>query len=453
MALNTRIKILSSWCASSAEVANSVFPHLVGCVRTQDDREWREMLKKIKASRLLRILTMVRSQGQLEPLDLARLGFAGGSILWDGALIGELFTYFKTILPHEAQMRVAYDVFYDRFSAFIGQYYRATTLHQSDFDLQVFVPGIQTFDVKEAWEAFVRVTFSGAELKRNFAQLVNTVKMTDKGFSALDLPLLSQDQALFLAAFYLVNLESLQKGDIRRQNEMATLKWDLDGAGDKDSERIEKKIAKLVDELETRQQRYGPLYQQVEVLQKAHPEWIAQVRRVARSTFTPVAGTQIAKATRKIGTCVAQLEGLASLTESQLDRLPILITTEPPFSGTRAGGDSGGRACYSCGRALGKEDKPYSANKFIFESPSQRLQSGGSQTQPRVCGACAAVSFVSPVKLGGGRLVVRIGRKESQGEYLLEEQLRMLVLGEMNIVAGRYAMLQAREHRWQTHLG
>ena len=439
------VQILSSWCAASPEAAEAIFPALVVTVPDENDTAWREMLETINATRLVRMLTMVRSRGGPVPLDLSRLTFTDAQAFWDDILIGELCTYYKTALPYEAQARVAYDVFFDRFAAFIGKKYKVAVLQQSDFDLELFVPDGQVFDLEEVWNAFIRTIFSADELKKSFAPLVNTIKMTDKGFSALDVPVVSQDQALFLAAFYLVNLESLQKGDRKRQKEIDELKESLDTASDKKRERIEKKITKLESELGKRLDRYGPLYKQLESLERERPNWMAQVRFVARSTFTPMAGVQIAKAKGKIGKCVSQLDDLAQIDESRLYQLPMLIASSSVTVGVRAGGDSGGKACYACGRELGRREVTYSANKFIFESPSQRLQSGGSQTQPKVCGTCAAVSFVSPIKLGSGRLVIRMREKNERGDYLADEQLRMLVLGEMNIVAGKYAILRARE--------
>jgi hypothetical protein len=445
MTLDKRVQILSSWCAASSEAAETVFPPLVMTVPSSKDAAWREMLETINAIRLVRMLTMVRSHGGPAPLDLAHLTFADGQVLWKNGLIGKICTYYKTAWPYEAQARVAYDVFFDRFAAFLGKQYKAIILQQSDFDLELFVSDEQVFDLREVWASFIKMVFSADELNKSFAPLVSTIKMTDKGFSALDVPIASLDQAIFLAAFYLVNLESLKRGDSKRRKEIDELKETLDFASDKELVRMGRRIAKLEDELEKRRARYGPLYQQVEAVGHEHPDWMARVRFIARSAFTPMAGVQIAKATAKIGKCISQLCDLARMDESQLYHFPVLVTASLIDDGVRAGGDTNRRVCYSCGKELGKREKAYQANKFIFESPSQRLQSGGSQTQPKVCGACAAISFVSPIKLGSGRLVVRMREKNDQDNYLVDEQLRMLVLGEMNIVAGKYAMLRAGE--------
>ncbi len=458
MKLDSKIQILSSWCATSNEVAEAIFPALIINNLDSDEVAWRELLETIAAPRLVRMLSMVRS-GRLrdsltpEKLNLNRLTFDNGHALWDGQPIGKRLTYYKTVLPYEAQTRVAYDIFFDRFITFIGRQYKTVVLQQSDLTMELFAPG-QGFELDSVWQAFVKDAFSTEALKRYFAPLVNTIKMTDKGFGALDVPIVSEEQAKFLAAFYLVNLRSLQKGDDRRASEIATEQQRLAQASAKEQERIEKKIAKIESELQSRLARYEPLYQQVENLKEKYPRWMNEVDFIAHSAFTPTAGTQISKATAKIAKCVTQL---ADLTHPKLYQITPLLTLKVPQEAVRMGGDNNTKVCYGCGRELSKKEPVYSTNKFIFESPSQRLQSGGSQTQPNVCGICAAISFVSPVKLGGGRLVVRMREaikkengykkqpKPGEAHYLVDDQLRMLVLGEMNLVAGKYVILKADE--------
>ena len=48
------------------------------------------------------------------------------------------------------------------------------------------------------------------------------------------------------------------------------------------------------------------------------------------------------------------------------------------------------------------------ANRFVLGAPSQRLQSGGSQTEPPVCGECLTVAFACPIKLSSGAIVVQL---------------------------------------------
>lgn len=450
MILDLITKILSSWCATSPEVARQIFPALVLTKQNlvDEDSAWKEVLTRLDAPQLIRMLTLTRARRLVQPpLGLDRLTFANSHVLWDGQPIGVRRTYYKTVLPYEAQTRVAYDIFFDRFVTFIGKEHKAVVLQHSELMIDLFVP-TPHFELETVWPSFLENAFSAETMQRYFAPLVNTIKMTDKGFSALDVPIVSEAQAKFLAAFYLVNLQSLQKGDVKRQRELAEEQQKLkETTSEKEQDRLLKKVEKLESELETRSGRYSPLYEKVDALHAQHPVWMGQVEALAKTVFTPTAGTQIAKATAKIGKAIHQLDDLVT---PKFYPIPPLLSDSPIISGTRSGGDTNSKVCYGCGRELTKKEPIYAANKFIFESPSQRLQSGGSQTQPKVCAVCAAVSFVSPVKLGSGRLIVRMSEKSddrhsSEKRYLVEDELRMLTMGELSLVAGKYVVLKAGE--------
>ncbi len=276
--------------------------------------------------------------------------------------------------------------------------------------------------------------------------LVNSIKLTNRGFSALDVPIVNQEQGQLLAAFNLHNLQSLQNGDRRRERDILQMEKEKEKESSiKERERIEKNQQKIGGELETRGQRYGPLYAQWTDIYKRYQPWSGQVNRLT-AEFSPLAATQISKAGAKIGRAVTQIEEIAKATANdQRFVLPELLLSIPVQHTIRPGGDSNTKICYSCGSRIERGDPSFQANTFIFASPSQRLQSGGSQTQPNVCGTCAALAFVSPIKLGEGRLVVRLHLRGHESSLMLDEQLRMLALGEMNVVAGRYALLQANE--------
>ncbi len=439
------VRILSSWCATSLEAAESVFSALVAAVPREQDAAWRELLDRLNAVRLLRMLTRVRAFGGPLALDLNDLSMDGDRVLWRGEPIGNVHVLYKVALPEEAQARVAHEIFFYRFIAFLGIDCHAVALHESDWDVRLFVPAPATLDLPDAWRRFVVGAFSTSQLERTFAPLVNAIKLANRGFSALDVPIVSEDQAAFLAAFYLANVQSLQRGDERRRREIDKLRQQLDNAQSRERARIEKRIAKIEAELSTHLDRYGLAYEEVDRLAREKPAWMARVRSLAQSAFTPLAGTQIAKVGNKVAKCVAHMRELAGMQGGDLYQLPPLLAISPPSANARPGGDDSQRICYGCGRELPKGEKRYKANKFIFESPSQRLQSSSSETRPKVCASCAAVSFVSPIKLGSGRLVIRMRDRRTRGRLLADEQLRMLVMGEMNIVAGTYALLQAHE--------
>jgi hypothetical protein len=357
---------------------------------------------------------------------------------------------FKPTLPFEAQARIAYEVFFDRFFEQLATKHKAIVIQDNVLSAELFVPAKITFDLDVLWQETVKELFSVEGLRRTFIALVNSVKLTNRGFSALDVPILCDDQALVLAAFNLMNVLGLKSGMRKRQGDIAAIDLRLIAADkEKDRERLIKQREKMIADLATFEQRYSPLFAAWEVLAGEFPEWAERVLRM-RSEFRGMAGTQIAKAGAKIAKASSQIGELAvKMQNRDYYQLPPLLRTVEGTVSVRRAGDTNTKVCYSCGREIEKKQPVFQANTFIFASPSQRLQSGGSQTQPNICGACAALAFVSPIKLGEGRLVLRLlerGQREGKSaRYMLEDQLRMLTVGEFNVVAGRYALLQASE--------
>ena len=127
-------------------------------------------------------------------------------------------------------------------------------------------------------------------------------------------------------------------------------------------------------------------------------------------------------------------------------RCLLVSCDETPEIVVRNAGDNAKNLCYSCGRSLPVSEGYQQANRFVLGDPSQRLQSGGSQVQPNVCGECLTVAFACPVKLTTGAIVVQLApRNETDQPFSVENQLRMLTLGELNLVAGRYLLINCRE--------
>ena len=86
--------------------------------------------------------------------------------------------------------------------------------------------------------------------------------------------------------------------------------------------------------------------------------------------------------------------------------------------------------------------------------PTQRPQSGGSEARPNVCGECMTIAFACPVKLTSGATVVQLAlqdqtnlalQDQTNQSFSIENHLRMLTLGELNLVAGRYLLINCRE--------
>lgn len=422
-----------------------LFRMLIADCSTDERIAIESQLKQLSASKFLRVLARTNFQTlsghKINDLDWKE---NGNSIWLNERCIGMLKRLFKRIQPYEAQSRIAYDVFYENFYDFLAANYQIIALHDSESEVELFVPTERSFDWEEIWSAAVDKLFSLENLRKSFIPLVSSIKLTNRGFSALDVPIVNQEQAQVLAAFDLTNLLSLQNGDKKREREIREIDNELNTTSDsKKTEQLQKNRQKLEAELKTRSARYGALYEIWEEVATELPTWAQDVEQLAKHEFSPTAGTQIAKVGAKIGKAVEQIKYLS--TQTQFYQLPPLLDLAGAPILVRPAGDSNTKICYGCGNALPKGSTAFQANSFIFSSPSQRLQSGGSQTQPNVCGVCAALAFVSPIKLGEGRLVVRLHERHQHHEYMQDDQLRMLALGELNVVAGRYALLQANE--------
>lgn len=451
MSIDAKTQILSSWCAASPTIAENIFPQLVLARKDKgaEDDAWIQLLRSLNAPLLIRMLTVTRSSRRpnYQPLDFADLQFSADRAIWQGETIGAINTYFKAVIPYEAQAKLAYEYFFDQFELFVARAYKGVALLHNDSLIQLFT--IQPFNLETVWPEFVEDIFSAESLNSSFAPLLNTIKLANRGFSALSVPIVSKQQAQFLGGFYVSNLEILKVSDPKRDKEIEELSEKLEETGSKS---VRKKLDKRI----TQQTKYKQLYQQVDKLRRTNPDWMQVVDNLRRQ-FRGIARSQISKDPAKIGKCISNLSEYVNFDEADFYSFPILLSDSSALNATRLAGDSNTKVCYSCGRELTKSEPTFKANKFIFESPSQRLQSGGSQTEPKVCGVCAAVSFVSPIKLGAGRLVVRMRKRafDEQGReieplpeqavYLAHNQLRMFTLAAMNLIAGKYVILKADE--------
>lgn len=439
-----KVICLTAYCAANPARIDD-FDTIIAAAR-QDGllKSLGDAVTALDAPRLKRCLA--RPIISAEPLDWDEISLDGDAVLWEGKLIGRLTTLYKKVFPQEAQARIAYEVLLDRFFRYLHQKLKIAVLHDGDVDVTLFVPQMVAFSLQAVWDDFIDRTFSAEGLRSTFVPLVNSIRLTGRGFSTIAVPIVSEAQALYLAAFYRVNLASLEAGDAQRQRELAQRQKKLISAqGEKERKKLEKTIKKIEEDLKTRIKRYETTYEALANLRKTYPRWMEQVERVAHRELGGQASLQLNKRANIVAKYVEEMERLATMLPSNYFRPDPLVSDALPVPGIRPGGDSGGKMCYACGHIFTGGETKYKANKFIFEAPSQRLQSGSGQMEPKICATCAAVSFVSPIKTGSDRLVIRLRRRDGDQRYLLEDQLRMLTLGELNVIAGRYALIQAHE--------
>lgn len=399
------------------------------------------------------------------------LTLEGDTVVLDGMPIGRLLTWYRTALPQEMQARIAYDSLIDRFLAHLAATRKVVALSINDLAVWAFAPSSAEADLVTAWPEFMQVAFSRAELEKSFVLLMNSVKLTDRGFGAVEFPIATPAVAEVQAAFYLATLEQrvlygsdAYKAADTRYKELVRRRRDAEQR--KQPARIEELTAELAktsaqraDALRANREQFETAVAQL--ARQIPPDTLARLRQLA-ARFNPLARNQFSYGTVQARTGNPKAEHVRNSIEDMIAKLatapadfalPCPLQTEAHLLMVRDAGDKQGGICYACGRPLaglqgGKRKRgsvpTLTANRFILAAPSQRLQSGTAQEQPVVCHTCATVAMACPIKLTEGNIIVRMSVGE-EGGWGIADYLRMLTLGELNLVAGRYLLLKCTE--------
>lgn len=433
-----------------------------------------EALQVIRAAEHHRRNPTSETEPSSDPIDKLSVG-KNGLIQFMEKPIGEIYSYYRTVLPQEMQIKIAYDSLIERFMGFLQREKCAIRLSENDLTIRIFVPQTNPnteFDLVSEWDAFIKFAYSEAELYKSFTLLVNSLKLTNRGFGYVRFPPATKDMTHWLAALYIAtlrervlrNADNYKKADqaLRKARDNVKRHQDqlrIDDLREKRRANIEMKLGdeseKLNDARQTRKsalkvnqeeldQILSDLRDQTDTTRFDHAE------RLSRQ-FNRTGAMQFSYGTVKL----KSQSGKSSIEDTIVEILntpitppscPFVSLHETPEIAVRGAGDDTKNMCYSCGRLLPAKQKHQQANRFVLGDPSQRLQSGGSQTQPSVCGECLTVAFACPVKLTSGAIVVQLAPHDWTDEsFSIENHLRMLTLGELNLVAGRYLLINCRE--------
>ncbi|MCX8045103.1 MAG: hypothetical protein N3B18_13370 [Desulfobacterota bacterium] len=446
MQLYSRDKILclASYLASK-KLVNEFDPVIQCAIQNDCLQTLKDTLVSIDAPYLLRRLSK-KTYETAQPLNLEAIWRDDETIFWQNKEnpIGKLKTYYKKTFPQETQARIAYEIFYDRFFNFIAYRLKIVCLFNNALSAVIFVPQNVSFDLTQIWNGYVIETFSFAGLRKTFIPLVNSIKLSGRGFSTIDVPIVSKNHALVLAAFYRKNLENTQKSDFKREAELK----EIEKAKDEGKLTKQQKRKNLENEIAKRKKRYEPAFQSYEETKKTNSAYITEIEKFSKKEFSNLAALQLSQRgniVAKIANEIKKLARLAQIPAKDFFSVPLLLYENPIPLENRKAGDAKGDACYACGYVFETGEKKLKANRFIFENPSQRLQSGGNQTEPKICQTCAAISFVSPIKTGPDCLIIKLVGNHLRKRLLFEDQLRMLTMGELNLVSGKYALIHISE--------
>ncbi|MCQ3938587.1 MAG: hypothetical protein DPW18_16295 [Chloroflexi bacterium] len=436
----TRIQILAicaSHYASTSDIAG--FSSFANWAKHENlTGELKVILGKLGALRLLRQLNHVSDDAPQTPA----ISLIDKTVLLNNQPIGKVVTWYRTVMPQEAQARIAYESLLDRFLDYLATKKGISVLELNPVSVWTFIPREQDFELSNIWKDFIQVAFSRQELEKNFVLLMNSVKLTNRGFGGVEFPIVTQDVAEVQAAFYLATLE---QRILFGSNDYKKAVKENDP---------EKKAAALRINRETYEKTIKKMAKDIPA------EIFGRVRDLA-SLFNGLGRNQFSFGTVKARTGNPKAKNIKESIEDKVVKLAKakpeaqilpLLQAEAENHFPRFAGDNQGDICYSCGRLIerapakkGQSKKTkMTANRFILTSPSQRLQSGIRQVEPVVCHSCSAISIIAPIKLTDSNLVVRLNFGADKGQSV-QDYLRMMTLGELNLTAGRYMLIKCTE--------
>jgi len=224
------IKILTAALAANLSLENS--KELILALSSQP--EVIVIAQAFGSSKLIREIRLARNGGINE--KLLKLEKQGNQVLYQSRLIGKIQILYKSPLPGELQARLAIESITERFLDYLQKVYKIVVLAESDYHVQVFIPQISIPDFKKLWETFlIDVAFSVngytkfqlPGLAQTFIVMLNVITLSGRGFSTLDVPILTQEQSKVLAALYFAVYRDVKNRQEVRQNQIDELLKEL----------------------------------------------------------------------------------------------------------------------------------------------------------------------------------------------------------------------------------
>lgn len=257
---SVRIKILTS--ALAAGVISTDKSELIGFLALQPEAV--AIAPLFGSPKLVRELKLAKNNQTTS----VSLKFEGERVVYEGQIIGLVKILYKATLPGELQARLASESAIDRFLEYLQKRHKITVLDESDRHVRLFIPShLEKPDFRELWQNFLRhVAFSAygdtsyqlPGLTQTFIAMLNTITLAGRGFSTLDVPILTDEQAAVLAAWYLAVVREVEKRQTRRQRQIDELRQELAATtlSDKDRKSKEKELQSKEKMQETEAKKY-----------------------------------------------------------------------------------------------------------------------------------------------------------------------------------------------------
>ncbi len=247
VAVNHQIKILISALASDV-IKNR--QHLIqGLVSLPNAIA---IAQSFGSSKIIRELKLSKKAANA---DLPEIELRQDRVFYQDQELGKIQILYKSSIPGELQARLAIESAIDRFLEYLQKVHQIVVLEESDRHVRVFIPSKEIPNFKTLWQRFLEeVTFSTfgedqlAGLVQTFIVMLNAITLSGRGFSTLDVPILTRDQANVLAAWYFAVARDVEGRQLKRQQQINALTKELDNP-----DLAEKEIKSKSKELQDKQ--------------------------------------------------------------------------------------------------------------------------------------------------------------------------------------------------------
>lgn len=190
-------------------------------------------------------------------------------LFYQGQPIGKVQILYKSPLPGELQARLATESAIDRFLEYLQKVHQIVVLDESDRHVSVFIPNKPLPGFSMLWERFLtevafcdygKSEFQLPGLVQTFIVMLNAVTLSGRGFSTLDVPILTQAQANVLAGWYFAVIRDVQARQKKRQQDVENLLQQLEQP--ELSEKDRKAKAKELQDKQAMQTKEADKYQE-----------------------------------------------------------------------------------------------------------------------------------------------------------------------------------------------
>lgn len=257
--------------ALAADVIPIQRSELIAALASQPDAV--AIAQTFGSPKLIRELRLVRND-QASGTSL-KVEQEGNRVLYQGQAIGRIQILFKSPLPGELQARLAIESAIDRFLEYLQKLHQIVALDESDHHVRVFIPVIQSsVDFRALWQSFLTdIAFSAygntkhqlPGLVQTLIVMLNAITLSGRGFSTLDIPILTQDQSDVLAAWYLAVIQEVEKRQTDRQEQINRIRKELRESelSDKESQAKEKDLQQKEAMQSKEAKKYNEYFQKV----------------------------------------------------------------------------------------------------------------------------------------------------------------------------------------------